>query len=65
MGTTIIDGAVIVEPELDSIVLWHIWLGHMGERGMMEFHKRKLLKGIKTCKPEFCKYCVFWKQNKV
>ena len=42
-----------------------MWLGHMGEHGMMEFHKRKLLKGIKTCKLEFCKYCVFGKQNKV
>ena len=60
VGTTIIDGVVIVESELDSIALWH-----MGERGVMEFHKRKLLKGIKTCKLEFCKYCVFWKQNKV
>ena len=40
-------------------------LRHMGERGMMELHKRKLLKGIKTCKLKFCKYCVFRKQNKV
>ena len=29
-------------------------LGHMGERGMIELHKRKSLKGIKTCKLEFC-----------
>ena len=42
-----------------------MWLGHMGERGMIELHKRKLLKGIKTCKLEFCKYCNFGKQNKV
>ena len=40
-------------------------LGHMGERGMMELHKRNLLKGIKICKLDFCKYCVFGKQNKV
>ncbi|KAL6319820.1 hypothetical protein AAG906_036883 [Vitis piasezkii] len=25
-------------------------LGHIGERGMMELHKRNLLKGIETCK---------------
>ena len=49
MGTTIIGGAAIVEPELDSTTLWHVRLGLMGERGMMELHKRKLLKGIKTC----------------
>ena len=53
MGTTIIGGAATVEPELDSIALWHMRLGHMGERGMLELHKRKLLKGIKTCKLEF------------
>ena len=61
MGTTVIGGVAIVEPELDSVALWHMWLGHMVERGMMVFHKKKLLKGIKTCKLEFCKYCVFWK----
>ena len=56
MGNTIIGGAATVEPELDNTTLWHMWLGHMGERGMMELHKRKLLKGIKTCKLELCKY---------
>ena len=63
-STTIIGGVATVEPELDSTALWHMWLGHMGERGMMKLHKRKLLKGIKTCKLEFYKYSVFGKQNK-
>ena len=40
-------------------------LGHMGECGMQELHKRNFLKGVKTCKMEFCKYCVLEKQNKV
>ena len=61
MGTTIIGGAAIVEHELDSITLWHMQLGHMVECGMMELQKRKLFKGIKTCKLELCKYCVFGK----
>ena len=65
MGTTIVGGATTVEPELDNTTLWHMRLGHIGECGMMELHKRKLLKGIKTCKLELCKYCVFGKQNKV
>ena len=39
-------------------------LGHMGERGMLELYKRNLLKGIKTCKLDLCKFCVFGKQNK-
>ena len=54
-----------VEFESESTVLWHMWLGHMGERGMMELHKRNLLKGIKICKLDFYKYCVFGKQKKV
>ena len=65
MGTTFVGGAATLEPELDSTTLWHMRLGHMGERGMIELHKRKLSKCIKTCKLELCKYCVFWKQNKV
>ena len=53
MGSTIVGGAALVKPELDSTTLWHMWLRYMGERGMMKLHKRKLLKGIKTCKLEF------------
>ena len=65
LGTTIVGGVATAESKSDSTVLWHMRLGHMGERGMMELHKRNLLKGIKTCKLDFCKYCVFGKQNKV
>ena len=52
MGTAFVGGATTVEFELDSTTLWHMWLGYMRECGMMELHKRKLLKGIKTCKLE-------------
>ena len=65
LGTTIIRGVATIESESDNTVLWHMRLGHMGEHGMMKLHKRNLLKGIKTCKLDFCKYCVFGKQNKV
>ena len=65
MGTTVVGEAANVEPKLDNTTLWHMRLGHIGENGMLELHKRKLLKGIKTCKLELCKYCVFGKQNKV
>ena len=64
MGATIVGGVAIVESELDNTTLWRMRLGHMGEHGMMELHKRKLLKGIKTCKLELCKYCVFEKKKK-
>src|SRR5262249_10031127 len=65
LGTTIVGGVTIVESESDSAILWHMWLGHMGEYGMPELHKRSLLKGVKTCKLNFCKYCVLGKQNRV
>ena len=40
-------------------------LGHIDECGMLELHKRNLLKGVKTCKLDFCKYCVYGKQHRV
>ena len=64
-GTTVVGEVAAAESESDRTVLWHMRLGHMGERGMMELHKRNLLKGVKTCKLDFCKFCVLGKQNKV
>jgi transposase InsO family protein len=37
----------------------------MGERGMLELHKRNLLNGVKMCKLDFCKFCILGKQNRV
>ncbi|KAL6326996.1 hypothetical protein AAG906_012680 [Vitis piasezkii] len=39
-------GVATVESELENIVLWHMRLGHMGECGVMELHKRNLLKDL-------------------
>ncbi|KAH7849584.1 hypothetical protein Vadar_019987 [Vaccinium darrowii] len=49
----------------DDTRLWHMRLDHMGERGMFGLHKRNLLKGVKVCKMDFCKYCVYGKQHRV
>jgi hypothetical protein len=54
-----------VESESNYTILWHMRLGHMGERGMLERDKRNLLKGVKTCKLQFCKFCVLGKHNMV
>jgi transposase InsO family protein len=40
-------------------------LDHMSERGMLELHKKNLLKGVKTYKLDFCKFYVLGKQNRV
>ena len=58
LGITIVGGAYSVESESNNTVLWHMHLGYMSVRGMTELHKRNLLKGIKTCKLDFYKYCV-------
>ena len=61
LGTTVVCRVATAESESDNTVLWHMWLSHIGEHGMMELHKRNLLKGVKTCKLDFYKYCVFGK----
>ncbi|KAL9270861.1 Retrovirus-related Pol polyprotein from transposon TNT 1-94-like protein [Drosera capensis] len=66
IGSTVVGGAAVTTTEdADDTMLWHMRLGHMGERGMLELHKRNLLKGVKSCKLDFCKFCVLGKQCKV
>ena len=62
LGSTIVGGVHYAESSDDSTKLWHMRLGHMSERGMVELLKRDLLKGIKSCKLDFCKFCVFVKE---
>lgn len=45
--------------------LWHKRLGHVNERGMVEFSKHNLLCGDKVKKLEFCEPCVFGKSYRV
>ena len=64
IGNIVVGRVVVttsVESSIDDTKLWHMRLGHIGERGMLELHKRNLLKGVKTCKLDFCKYCVYEK----
>ena len=49
-GMTVVGGGEIAESKSDCTILWHMQLGHMGEPGMKELHKRNILKGVKTCK---------------
>ena len=59
IGNTIVERVAVttsMECSTDDPKLWHMRLGHIGEHGMLELHKRNLLKGVKTCKLDFCKY---------
>jgi hypothetical protein len=36
LGNIVVGGITSVESEFDSTILWHMQLGHMSERGMLE-----------------------------
>jgi hypothetical protein len=57
--------STLAEPNNDNTVLWHIWLGHLSKCIIFELPKRNLLKGVKSCKLGFCKYCLFGNQRRV
>jgi hypothetical protein len=68
LGDTVTSGAALstsTEPNNDNTVLWHMQLGHLGERSIFELHKRNLLKGVKSCKLGFYKYYLYRKQRRV
>ena len=49
----------------DCTRLWHKRLGHTGENSLQGLAKKDLLKGVKTCKLNFCEHCVIDKKIKV
>ena len=55
----------MTEFEQDDTHLWHMRLRHMSEHGMRELQKRNLLVGVKSCKLDFCKYCIMGKQCRI
>ncbi|KAE8696421.1 GDSL esterase/lipase APG [Hibiscus syriacus] len=66
-GSTII-GAVAAASggdDLDATQLWHMRLGHAGEKSLQILAKKGLLKGAKACKLNFCEHCVLGKQKRV
>ena len=67
-GSTAVGTAVAVS-EVDKVAemsrLWHMRLGHAGERSLQTLAMQGLLKGEKTCKLDFCEQCVLGKQKRV
>ncbi|GMP36216.1 hypothetical protein CsSME_00008418 [Camellia sinensis var. sinensis] len=49
----------------DTSKLWHMRLGHVGEKALQGLVKQGLLKGAKTEKLEFCEHCVLGKQTRI
>lgn len=68
-GSTI-TGRVAISTSLeddtsDPSRLWHMRLGHVGEKALQGLVKQGLLKGAKTGKLEFCEHSVLGKQTKI
>ncbi|KAK9215025.1 hypothetical protein WN944_007028 [Citrus x changshan-huyou] len=62
-GTT--DEANVVEAHSDTTKLWHVRLGHAGEKSLQTLMRHGFLKGTKTCKLNFCEHCVVGKKTRV
>ncbi|GKB10607.1 retrovirus-related pol polyprotein from transposon TNT 1-94 [Tanacetum coccineum] len=60
-GSTItgVAGGSSSSTNLDTTKLWHLRLGHVSEKRMMELSKRGLLCSQNTGKLEFCKHCIY------
>ena len=67
-GSTAVGTAAAVS-EADKVAemsrLWHMRLGHAGEKSLQTLAMQGLLKGVKTCKLDFCEQCVLGKQKRV
>jgi hypothetical protein len=63
-GRTELDHATMVsENDNDYVRLWHEWLGHISEQGLKVLSDHKLLPSLKFLKLDFCKHCIYGKQN--
>ena len=62
-------GTAAAVSEADKVAemsrLWHMRLGHAGEKSLKTLAMQGLLKGAKTCKLDFCEQCVLGKQKRV
>lgn len=67
-GSIVEGGASTVYEKLNKVdsnttKLWHMRLGHAGEKALQSQAKQGLLKGAKTWKLTFCEHCVMGKQT--
>lgn len=63
-GSTVLGVAAVsssIDSDSDITRLWHMQLGHMSERGIIELSKKSLFGGQRIGKLDFCEHCVFGK----
>ena len=69
-GSTAVEtAAAAAASEADKVAemsrLWHMRLGHDGDKSLLALAMQGLLKSAKTCKLDFCEQCVMGKQKRV
>ncbi len=66
IGSTVVGGTIIVSDIIGEVASDTTrLLGHANDSALQRFVKQDLLKGVKTCKFEFCELCVLGKQIRV
>ena len=62
-------GTTTAVSEVDKVAemsrLWHMRLGHAGEKSLQKLAMQGLLKGANTCKLDFCEQCVMGKKTRL
>ncbi|KAH9699236.1 Integrase catalytic domain-containing protein [Citrus sinensis] len=53
------------DADSEATKLWHMHLGHAGEKALQTLAKQGLLKGTNSCKLQFCEHCVLGKKTRV
>ncbi|KAE8684117.1 hypothetical protein F3Y22_tig00111151pilonHSYRG00072 [Hibiscus syriacus] len=53
------------EQESEATRLWHMRLGHVGEKSLKLLIDQGLLKGARACKLAFCEHCIKGKKTRV
>ncbi|KAE8671810.1 ABC transporter B family member 7 [Hibiscus syriacus] len=68
LGSTIIGTAAVAastdEQESEATRLWHMRLGHVGEKSLKLLIDQGLLKGAQACKLAFCEHCINGKKTR-
>ncbi|KAE8730408.1 BTB/POZ domain-containing protein NPY2 [Hibiscus syriacus] len=69
LGSTIVGTSTVIastdEQESETTRLWHMRLGHVGEKSLKLLIDQGLLKGARACKLAFCEHCIKGKKTRV
>lgn len=65
LGSTVVGGASLVQRAENKSHIWHLRLGHVSERGLLELAKQNLLCGDKIQALDKCEFCILGKAKRV